>query len=44
MLLNFDMPFQEFGWGSMHIEDTLRVTKDGFEPLTSLRTEMRVLD
>lgn len=44
MVLNFDMPFQEFGWGSMHIEDTLRVTKNGFEPLTSLRTEMRVLD
>ena len=46
MVLNFDMPFQvqEFGWGSMHIEDTLRVTKDGFEALTSLRTEMRILD
>ena len=44
MVLNFDMPFQEFGWGSMHIEDTLRVTKDGFEPLTSLRTELRVLN
>jgi Xaa-Pro dipeptidase len=43
MVLNFDMPYQEYGWGSMHIEDTLRVTKDGFEPLTSLKTELRVL-
>jgi Xaa-Pro dipeptidase len=43
MVLNFDMPFQEYGWGSMHIEDTLRVTDDGFEPLTSLNTEMRIL-
>jgi len=43
MVLNFDMPYQEYGWGSMHIEDTLRVTKDGFEPLTSLKTELRIL-
>lgn len=43
MVLNFDMPYQEYGWGSMHIEDTLRVTKNGFEPLTSLNTELRVL-
>ncbi len=43
MLLNFDMPYQEYGWGSMHIEDTLRVTRDGFEPLTSLKTELRIL-
>ena len=43
MVLNVDMPYQEYGWGSMHIEDTLRVTKDGFEPLTSLNTDMRIL-
>jgi Xaa-Pro dipeptidase len=43
MVLNFDMPFQEYGWRSMHIENTLRVTDDGFELLTSLNTEMRIL-
>ncbi len=43
MVLNFDMPHVEWGWGSMHIEDTMLITKTGFEPLTSLRTEMRVL-
>ncbi|NQV79753.1 MAG: aminopeptidase P family protein [Alphaproteobacteria bacterium] len=43
MVLNVDMPYQEYGWGSMHIEDTLRVTPNGFEPLTSLNTEMRIL-
>jgi Xaa-Pro dipeptidase len=43
MVLNFDMPHIEWGWGSMHIEDTMLITKMGFEPLTSMRTEMRVL-
>ena len=43
MVLNFDMPFQEYGWCSMHIEVILRVTDDGFEPLTSLNTEIRIL-
>jgi Xaa-Pro aminopeptidase len=38
MVLNLDQPFQECVWGSMHIEDILRVTDDGFEPLTSLNT------
>jgi Xaa-Pro aminopeptidase len=44
MVLNFDMPFLEYGWGSMHLEDTLLVTTDGWEPLTSLRTELRIID
>lgn len=43
MVLNFDMPYQEWGWGSMHIEDTLLVTKTGFEPLTSFKTQLQVL-
>lgn len=41
MVLNFDMPYQEWGWGSMHIEDTLCITRDGFKPLTSLKTALR---
>ena len=43
MVLNFDMPYQEYGWGSLHLEDTVRVTPDGFEPLTSMRTDLRIV-
>ena len=35
MVLNVDMPFTEIGWGSVHLEDTVRITADGFETLTS---------
>ena len=43
MVFNFDMPYQEYGWGSMHIEDTMCITADGFDTLTSGRTGLRVL-
>jgi len=35
MVLNVDLPFTEIGWGSVHIEDTVHITTDGFERLTS---------
>ena len=35
VVLNIDMPFTEIGWGSVHIEDTVRITSSGFESLTS---------
>ena len=42
MVINIDMPHVEYGWGAAHIEDTLRITKDGYEPLTSLDTRLIV--
>ena len=35
MVLNVDMPFTEIGWGSVHIEDTVHITADGYEALTT---------
>jgi Xaa-Pro aminopeptidase len=39
-VLNVDMPYVEFGWGSLHLEDTIVVRHDGPEFLTSNRTEL----
>lgn len=39
-VLNVDMPYVEFGWGSMHIEDTVLVTRTGSELLTSNETNL----
>jgi Xaa-Pro aminopeptidase len=36
MVINVDMPFFEWGWGTMHLEDTVVVTETGFRPLTSM--------
>ena len=36
MVLNIDMPYFEWGWGTMHLEDTVLVKDDGVEPLTSM--------
>jgi len=35
MVLNLDMPFVEWGWGTLHREDTVLVTDAGCELLTS---------
>ncbi len=43
MVLNVDMPHTEIGWGSIHLEDTVRVTRDGCEALTAWPTELRVV-
>ena len=42
MVINVDLPFIEIGWGSVHLEDTLLVTADGCEPLTSLQMDLIV--
>lgn len=41
MVINVDLPHVEIGWGAVHLEDTVRVTKDGCEPLTSMKTDLR---
>ena len=43
MVFNIDMPYFEHGWGTLHIEDTVRVTQNGFEPFTSLDTSLRIV-
>ena len=35
MVLNVDLPYTEIGWGSVHIEDTILITDDGYEALTT---------
>lgn len=41
MVINVDMPFTEIGWGSLHLEDTVLITTDGFEPLTTAGLDLR---
>ena len=43
MVINIDMPYFELGWGTLHLEDTIKVTNDGFELFTSNKSELRVL-
>ena len=35
MVINIDLPHTEIGWGSVHMEDTLVITRDGYDRLTS---------
>jgi Xaa-Pro aminopeptidase len=43
MVINVDLPYHEYGFGGMHLEDMVVVTKDGCEPLTSMRTDLVVI-
>lgn len=43
MVINVDLPYHELGFGGMHLEDMVRVTKDGCEPFTSMQTELIVI-
>ncbi len=42
MVVNVDMPHTEIGWGSVHMEDTVRITPAAPEFLTSNDTAMRL--
>jgi Xaa-Pro aminopeptidase len=41
MVINVDMPYTEIGWGSLHLEDTVLVTADGHELLTTADLGLR---
>ena len=41
MVINVDMPHTEIGWGSVHIEDTVRITASGCELLTTADLSIR---
>ena len=43
MIVNVDMPHSEIGWGSVHMEDTVLITKDGFERLSTSDFGMRIV-
>ena len=42
MIVNVDMPHSEIGWGSVHMEDTVLITADGCERLSSADFSIRV--
>ena len=44
MVVNVDMPHTEIGWGSVHMEDTVQITADGFERLGAADFSLRVND
>jgi hypothetical protein len=35
------MPYTEIGWGSLHLEDTVHITPDGHELLTTAGLDLR---
>jgi Xaa-Pro aminopeptidase len=42
MVVNVDMPHTEIGWGSVHVEDTVRITNYGFERLSKSDLGIRI--
>lgn len=42
MVFTIDMPYRELGWGALHVEDQVRVTATGVEPLTSCDVSLRL--
>lgn len=44
MVLNIDLPHTEIGWGSVHMEDTVRITTYGYERLGVADMSIRIAD
>jgi Xaa-Pro aminopeptidase len=42
MVINVDMPHSEIGWGSVHMEDTVRITGGGCERLGVADFSLRI--
>ena len=42
MVVNVDLPHTEIGWGSVHMEDTVRITETGFERLSAANFDLIV--
>ncbi len=42
MVVNVDMPHTEIGWGSVHMEDTVVITTDGCERLSTSDFSLRI--
>lgn len=43
MVINVDMPHTEIGWGSVHMEDTVVITSDGCERLSTADFSLRAV-
>jgi Xaa-Pro aminopeptidase len=43
MVLTVDFPSLELGWGNCHLEDLVRITKDGVEPLGTVDGSLIIL-
>jgi len=43
MTLTVDLPTIEMGWGAIHFEDLIVVTKSGAEPLATLSDPLIVI-
>ena len=43
MVFSLDMPYYEVGWGNLHVEDAVLVTKDGVECLNDGDVSLRMI-
>ena len=41
-VFTLDMPYNEVGWGTTHVEDMILIRKNGYEALSSMDTSLRI--